>query len=383
MKRDTKSVLAIITPQIGFESETYIRRHIRDLFPRRVVISQSMTESQPSVKPWVTGCPTLLISPGALPKRTYLKTIDSEFGCHAVNLGRVRRFILEHRVTHILGEQMDFSHAWFLLAKQMGIRFFVHAHGRDVSSALRLDKWKRDYQDYNDAGAVFTVSRCSRENLLRIGIDKKIIRVIPCGVAVPSEIPRRSPARSDRIRCLAVGRMVAKKSPLLVLESFLKALKLVPGLRLDYVGAGPLLEEAKEYARKNDLNSRVRFLGARPNVAVLRMMRKSDLFIQHSSTDADTGDEEGLPVTILEALANGLPIVSTLHAGIPEAVIHGKSGLLSRSGDSSQMSRNIVAMACDLSLRRRMALNGWKRARRHFSWAFERSRLLSAMGLNK
>ena len=57
-------------------------------------------------------------------------------------------------------------------------------------------------------------------------------------------------------------------------------------------------------------------------------MKKAHIFLQHSVTCPITGDEEGVPVAILEAMASGLPVVSTFHAGIPEAVVDGKTGFL-------------------------------------------------------
>src|SRR5690606_2027114 len=94
-----------------------------------------------------------------------------------------------------------------------------------------------------------------------------------------------------------------------------------------------------------------------------------------------TGDEEGLPVAILEAMASGLPVVSTRHAGIPEAVIEGTTGYLVDEGDTAGMAAHVVRLARDAELRRRMGHAGWQRALQSFSWPRERARLLELLGL--
>src|SRR5207247_4061449 len=121
--------------------------------------------------------------------------------------------------------------------------------------------------------------------------------------------------------------------------------------------------------------------GGQPNEVVQRLMRDADIFVQHSITDPDTGDAEGLPVSILEAMAHGLPVVSTRHAGIPEAVSDGVSGYLVDEGDTAGMAERIVALIRSADLRHRMGDAGWRRAKEDFSWERERSALLRILGL--
>src|SRR5262249_1315641 len=110
--------------------------------------------------------------------------------------------------------------------------------------------------------------------------------------------------------------------------------------------------------------------------------QESDLFLQHAMTDPFTGDQEGLPVAILEAMASGLPVVSTDHAGIPEAVVDGTSGYIVSEGDTRAMAERILALAGDPDLRARMGLAGWQRVRDFYSWEKERRDLLDIFGLS-
>jgi glycosyltransferase involved in cell wall biosynthesis len=110
-------------------------------------------------------------------------------------------------------------------------------------------------------------------------------------------------------------------------------------------------------------------------------MASADLFIQHSMTDPHTGDQEGLPLAILEAMAEALPVVSTFHAGIPEAVQDGVTGFLVEPGDSTGMADRILCLADDSERRRAFGLAGHTRARNLFSWSRERTQLLHVLGL--
>lgn len=95
-------------------------------------------------------------------------------------------------------------------------------------------------------------------------------------------------------------------------------------------------------------------------------MKKSEIFLQHSVTD-ESGDEEGLPVAILEAMAYALPVIATRHAGIPEAVIERETGLLVDERDTSAMSEALVTLALDKTRRANMGAAGRVRAAELFS----------------
>jgi glycosyltransferase involved in cell wall biosynthesis len=148
------------------------------------------------------------------------------------------------------------------------------------------------------------------------------------------------------------------------------------------VGSGVLLPAARQFVQAFGLSGRVTFHGATSHEIVKQLMRQADIFLQHSVTDPETGDEEGLPVAIQEAMAFALPVISTRHAGIPEAVVEGGTGCLVNEGDVSAMAGDIVTLARDPGLRQRMGTAGWERAKEHFSWERSRDQLLSALGLS-
>ena len=134
--------------------------------------------------------------------------------------------------------------------------------------------------------------------------------------------------------------------------------------------------------KSHRIEDKVRLHGAQTHDFVIGLMKEADIFIQHSITVQETGDEEGLPVAILEAMALGLPVVSTYHAGIPEAVVNGSNGFLVEEGDVEGMADRIIALSKDLALRAEMGTSGWNRAKERFSWKREREDLIRLFDSN-
>jgi colanic acid/amylovoran biosynthesis glycosyltransferase len=374
---------AVITQYIGTLTETFIRRHIQDLYPGKtatIAMGRKAGWTAPGPTIFTRWSPTLferavrrasagrieLWRPDRLPR---------------TEQRRLKRFLLDHNVTVALGQYLDYSVRFLPLFEQLGIPLFVHAHGYDISKCLRDSFWRREYLRYNESAGIITVSQASKESLVRIGIRESKISVIPCGVDVPSTPVARLP--NSNLRCLAVGRMTAKKAPLLLLDAFRHAVEHLPQLYLDYVGAGELLSAAQDFCRKSNLDRNVTLHGAQSSEVVQRLMRESDIFLQHSVVDPLTGDEEGLPVAILEAMAQSLPVISTRHAGIPEAVEDGVTGYLVNEGDSLRMAECILACSRDATLRHQMGTAGSRRAKERFSWDTERQALTKLLKLDE
>jgi len=371
--------LAVVSPRVGALSETFIRRHMEDVLPGDTVIVAGTREHDGG---WGLTVPALVLDREgsglvSRARREVMRRLGWPVG--DPRSVAVTRFLTSHGVEVVLGEYLDASLPWFDVAQSLGLRFFVHAHGYDVSRSLRDPRWRAAYGKYRDADGVITVSAWSKARLVALGLPASRIHVVACGVHVNGEWVERP--EEETIRCLAVGRMVAKKAPVFLLDAFRRALAQEPRLRLDMVGSGPLFPAACQCVRAFGLESHVTLHGARPNEVVQAMMKEADLFIQHSVTDAN-GDEEGLPVAILEAMAHGLPVVSTRHAGIPEAVEDGVTGLLVAEEDSSGMSERISLLALHPATRYAFGRAGWQRARERFSAQQEQAQLRVIMGLS-
>lgn len=374
----SSETLAIITPTVGLASETFICRHVNELYPEGTVLVTAGIRGNF----WKHDCPALMLDeiPRWSPHRV-IPAVVRRIG-YDLPSGRpkVRRFLRAHNVTVVLAEFLTFAFPWMRLVQSLGIRFFAHAHGWDASAALRNRKWQMRYPHYNLAEGIIAPSHFSAARLAESGLDPRKLHVLPCGVEVPEE-PTRHIENLEKIRCLAVSRMVPKKAPLTLLESFYRASLELKNLHLDFIGDGPLLAAAREFVSNHHLSDRVTLYGPQHNDVVLRLLRESDIFIQHSVTAPD-GDEEGLGIAILEAMAYALPVVATRHDGIPETVVHNHTGFLVDEQDAIGMAHYLIRLAGDFGTRQKMGEAGWRRMTDKFSWKIIQSRLKQILGLS-
>jgi glycosyltransferase involved in cell wall biosynthesis len=177
---------------------------------------------------------------------------------------------------------------------------------------------------------------------------------------------------------LSVGRFTDIKANYLVLMAFQKALHQAPNARLVMAGSGELLETCRTLAEVWKMTHAVEFPGPVPHTHVHELFANACCFAQHSLTPS-YGDAEGTPNTILEASAAGLPVVATRHAGIPDVVIHGQTGLLVDERDVDRMGSHLAELLNDPVRCRRLGENARLRISRNFSSASHISRLNEAI----
>jgi len=240
----------------------------------------------------------------------------------------------------------------------------VHFHGYDAYHCKTLEKYQ-DYQEmFLNAAAFVVVSKAMCEQVVRLGAPREKVYLNSCGVDVlrfSSTDAGRNPPHF-----LAMGRFVEKKAHFLAILAFERAFRLCPDIRLSLAGDGPLLDCCKQLVRALQLENVVEFLGVVSHDRVPGIMRSFRGFLQHSVT-APSGDSEGNPVAVMEAGASGLPVVSTKHAGIPDTVAHGETGLLSEEMDIDSMANHIVLLARDPGLASTLGENARLRIQKLFS----------------
>jgi colanic acid/amylovoran biosynthesis glycosyltransferase len=236
------------------------------------------------------------------------------------------------------------------VANQFGIPLVTSFYGYDASRLLRDEMWRDEYQDlWRRSAAIVGISNHICDQVRGIGAPGEKIHMVHLGVDVQA-IPYSNPA--DRytegpVRCLHVGRLVEKKSPLHLAEAFRKAVDRAPEgcvLELTIAGDGPLQEPLRDYVRDSGLTDHVRMLGAVDHATVLELLARSHIYTQHCVTARD-GDQEGQGVSFVEAAASGLPVVATRHNGIVDVVRHGRTGFLVDERDTNGMADRIVELA--------------------------------------
>ena len=255
------------------------------------------------------------------------------FGTKRVFIGQekaaIRDYLLREGVDVLLCELGEHIPKITRLARELGIPCFGYFRGRDATEGLRSARRAKGYRvSFPHLEGVIAVSQFLLDNLAAVGLTHPNSHVIPSGV----DIRRFRPGEKVPGSCLAVGRMVAKKAPLTTLRAFAAATSDQPNARLRFIGDGPLFGSAKTLAVELGVADKVQFDGQRDHEVVREALATSALFLQHSVV-SPTGDAEGLPTAIQEALAAGCITVSTRHAGIPEAIDHGVDGLICEEHD--------------------------------------------------
>lgn len=156
---------------------------------------------------------------------------------------------------------------------------------------------------------------------------------------------------------LHVGRFAPQKNHLLLIEAFALAVKEYPTMQLWLVGDGPLQPAVERLVKEKGLEEKVLFLGIRDDVP--KLLADSDVFILPS-------DWEGVPLTVLEAMAAGKPVIATAVGGVPELVEDGATGVLVPPRDPEALAQGILRLVKDPDLRRRMGKAARERALEHF-----------------
>jgi colanic acid/amylovoran biosynthesis glycosyltransferase len=359
-----KGQLAVFAMQLRSVSETFIQRHLKDLAPGETVAVCRMKGIDGEAP-----CEAFLADRWALklPVRLACRAgADRRRLLHAA----VARFLRRHDVGYVLGEYLDQFVEFVPMLDAMGLPYVVQGHGIDLSSSIKSGAVGDSYLAYKSAKAVLTRCEFHRQRLISMGVPAEIVHVNPGGVDIPACLTRRAPSASKRF--LAVGRMTPQKAPILLLESFRLAAQADPELTLDFVGGGALYPAVREFVEGCGLKDRVRLHGLAPEAEKLRLLGECGVFVQHSATDPETGDEEGLPAAIQEAMANGLAVVSTRHSGIPEAVLDGETGLLCDEGDVRGMAAAFLAVP---ERSKELGAAGYRRAAANYGWEHERARL--------
>lgn len=183
--------------------------------------------------------------------------------------------------------------------------------------------------------------------LVECGCPPAKIRLHRTGIPL-AEIPfsTRRPPLDGAWRCLQACRFIPKKGLATTVEAFAKFAQRYPLSTLTLAGDGPLLGELRARAEALGLRDRVFFPGFVSQRTLHDLYRESHLFLHPSEMGAN-GDQEGVPNSMLEAMATGLPVVATEHGGIPEAVEQGVSGLLVPEGDVPAMLEAMLRLAGD------------------------------------
>jgi colanic acid/amylovoran biosynthesis glycosyltransferase len=176
----------------------------------------------------------------------------------------------------------------------------------------------------------------------------------------------RADFSSTPLLIVAVGRLIAKKGFADLIRACRLLMERGKSFRCEIIGHGPLEEELCEQIAQLDLQGRVELPGAKPQHEIREYLAAATAFVLPSVVDPD-GGMDNLPTVIMEAMAAGLPVISTAIGGIPEMVIQNETGFLVPPGDAAALAGAIERLFDEIDLARRLGERGFQRAKELFS----------------
>jgi glycosyltransferase involved in cell wall biosynthesis len=253
-----------------------------------------------------------------------------------------------------------------------GVPYALSAHAKDIWLTPERELARK----VRDARVVLTCTEQGRAQLARLADGWTPVHLVHHGVEVKGRV--RSSRRAEAPRILAVGRLVEKKGheTLLLAASLLRDRGLEFSLRL--AGEGPEWSRLQRLVHELRLGDRVAFLGPLSESEVRAEYEQADVFALPCRKLAN-GDQDGLPNVILEAMAHGLPVVSTRLDGITEAIVDGDSGLLADQDDPEAVATHLGRLIEDAGLRERVGDAGRDRVAACFERAANLPRVVEAL----
>ena len=279
---------------------------------------------------------------------------------HAALLGlEMERRKVDHLHVHFAHVPADIAMYASLMTS---IPFSVTGHANDIFERGWLLK-----QKVKRAKFFSTISEFNKRALEAKGCDSSNIEIVRCGID-QDDFEYHAPVvkENEVIRIGSLGRLVPKKG----FQTLIEACELLEanskGFVLEIGGDGPLMEELQSQVGQSDIAARVRFLGAMVHSDVSSWMRSLDIFALACCEDKN-GDVDGIPVVLMEAMALGIPVVTTAISGLPELVVDESTGLISEQRDAKGLFQNLVRLSQDNNLRRQLSANAVEHIEEEFS----------------
>lgn len=256
-----------------------------------------------------------------------------------------------------------------LMASRLsGLPFSFTAHAKDIYHTYNdeVTDQRMRRAKISEAAFVATVSEFNRHHLSGIAGKQSTASIhrLYNGIDL-SRFSYRSEGR-EPATILAVGRLVEKKGFTHLVEACRILAKNRVSFRCDIVGDGPLQSELATQISAAQLSDNVQLLGPRKQEQLIDLMQTATIMALPCIV-TESGDRDGLPTVLLEALASGLPCVSTTVSGVPEIIDDGESGFLAEPGDAQQLADKMTLLLSQPKLCAEFARTGRDKAEREFN----------------
>ena len=252
----------------------------------------------------------------------------------------------------------------------------VSFHGADVTVDMNKPAYREATRQMLAAVRLVLVrSESLRRAVIDLGCDSKKIEIQRTGIPL-DEFPFREwrLPQNGEWQFVQAGRLIEKKGLPITLRAFSVFLHQHPNAKLTIAGEGPLLGQLQDLARELNIDGRVSFTGFISQEQLREIYYASHIFLHPSQTGHD-GNQEGIPNSMLEAMAGGLPVFATEHGGIPEAIENGVTGVLVPERDHQKLAAALLDATQDSRFLSRLARNGAEIVRKNFDLRAQAQRL--------
>ena len=253
------------------------------------------------------------------------------------------------------------------MLKHWGGPFIVSFHGVDVSKFCEQDGYRECLkQVFQHAKLVLARSQSLLQEVQALGCPEEKLRLnrTPIPMDRFQATVRQAPA-DGAWRLVQASRLIPKKGLFTTLEALVKVVPHFPKLKFIVCGNGPVKDEFMARRDALGLKDHVEVHGWRTQEQLVEEFQRGHVFL-HPSELTETSDQEGIPNSMLEAMASGLPVVATLHGGIPEAVTNEVDGLLVHEKRSDELAAAIIRLLSDPALLEKLSTNAAESVRKNF-----------------
>ncbi len=235
------------------------------------------------------------------------------------------------------------------------ISWYLHEYGENVYDEL-----------FEKGDFFYTNCEFFRQRAIQLGCDANKIIVHGSGIDCDRfTFKARYPDASGLIRIATTGRLIEKKGIEYAIRAVGEVVKVYPHIEFNIIGDGELKEHFVNIIKELDIVDKVHLKGWRNQKEIISILDETHIFVAPSVTASD-GNQDAPVNTLKEAMAMGLPVIGTLHGGIPELVEDGVSGFLVPERDASAIARKLIYLIEHPETWQQMGLSGRKQVETHY-----------------
>ncbi len=214
-------------------------------------------------------------------------------------------------------------------------------HGYDLSTYLNKNNISLYNRLFSKGDLFLPISKYWNDKLITMGCNKNKICIQHMGVDCNKfKFITKSVGNNKSINIVSIARLTEKKGLKYSIKAVCEILKQGQNIFYQIVGNGTLKSELQSLINKHGYQNHIKLVGWKNRDEVIQILAKSDLLVAPSVTASD-GDMEGVPMVLMEAMAMGIPVISTIHSGIPELIEDEKTGFLVKEQDIKALIEKI------------------------------------------